>query len=212
MKKRYILLILVILLLCGCKSINNKSIDEVINGFNDKVNSQNVIRTAYKYYLPSSLNVKEYYLYNDVIESSSNIYYLYADVVSYYNKVEKAYEENNTSFYSKRLSYNDKSGYLEINEKENNQYLIEIMYNYAKIEVMVDKDDINLALNFCILILNSIEYSDNVISNLIGDDVLNFEEKDYKIFTTTSQDSSYIKILEEDTYEENVVKDTDLLN
>lgn len=36
-----------------------------------------------------------------------------------------------------------KFGYVEVNLLKNDKYLVEIMYNYAKIEVIVDKSNLN---------------------------------------------------------------------
>ena len=53
------------------------------------------------------------------------------------------------------------------------------------------KGAVNLALNYAVSILRSVEYNDSVIANLFGDDVLTFQEEDYNIFNTTSSDSNY---------------------
>ncbi len=42
------------------------------------------------------------------------------------------------AFYSSALSYNDKTGYLEINEI-NDKYFIEMMFHYAKVETYIEK-------------------------------------------------------------------------
>ena len=92
------------------------------------------------------------------------------------------------------------------------------MYNYAKIEVMVDSEEnINLAIVYAADILRSIKYDNVVIKNLLGEDVLTFQEEEYDIFSTVKNDSStYLKYSQaEDIDEESdrkKVKDTDLLN
>ena len=88
------------------------------------------------------------------------------------------------------------------------------MYNYAKIEVIVDEKNINLAVSYAVSILRSIEYNDNIIANLLGDDVLSYQEEAYNIFNTESSESSNVlKAIEEDKYvEEESIKDTDLIN
>lgn len=214
MKKKLLSLIIVIILLCGCENINNKNELSIINEFGPSNVKLNTYRTGYKYYLPKGLNVNEYSLYNEIIESNKYYYYLYVDIISYFNKKEFNYEENNSSYFSKKITKDDKIGYLEINLQENNQYLIEIMFNYAKIEVMVDYEDISLALEYAVKILDSIEYNEKVIANLVGNDVLNYQEEIYNIFNTTSEDSNYLTMIEEDNYveENDDIKDTDLIN
>ncbi len=215
MKK--IILILLTLILCGCSSIQDKGYNDILKEFNSKSKKANVYQTGYKYFLPKGLSRREYLLYNDVISTNKYDYYLFVDIISCYNKHEFSYVENEISYYSKKLEYNDKTGYLEINLTENNQYLIEIMFNYAKIEVMVDEDDINLALKYSVTILNSIKYNEKVIKNLASNNVLNYQEEIYNIFNTTSSDNSSLKFdedinkkVEEIIPEES--KDSDFIN
>ena len=103
-------------------------------------------------------------------------------------------------------------GYVEINLTKNDKYLVEIMYNYAKIEVIVGKDKINEALLTSISILKSVDYNDEIVENLFGSNVLNFTEEEFNIFNTTSSDSTYLQT--DGNYEETTeeVPDTDLLN
>ena len=214
MKIKYIILIIIMVLLCGCQKVNDTNIEDIVNKISKNIEEVNTYHTGYSYYIPQGLKVKEYSLYNDVLENDKYTFYLYVDLISYYNKVKNDYAINDSAFYSTKISSKDKYGYLEINLKENNQYLIEIMFNYAKIEVMVDKDSINDSLSYAVAILRSIEYNDNIIANLLGDDVLSFQEETYNIFNTTSSDkSNYLQKLEEDQYvEEENVKDADLIN
>ena len=201
MKKTLVLLVLCILL-CGCTQIKDMSIESITGKINNVIKTSNVYHTGYKYYLPSGMEVTNYWLYNDVIEDDSHHYYLYVSEIDYFNKAENSYKICNNCYYSKLLNDNDNIGYLEITLHKSGQYLIEIMYNYAKIEVMVDKAQINEVLTKAVTILRSIKYNDKVINNLMGEDVLNFQEESYNIFNTTSSDGSYLKYVEEDQYEE----------
>ena len=213
MKIKYIIISLFLIVLCGCHTVKNEEIPDIVNNLSRPINKINTYHTGYSYYIPKGLSVKEYSPYNEVLESNEYEYYLYIDLISYYNKVKNEYEANKTSYYSERLKNDDKYGYVEINLQENNQYLIEIMFNYAKIEVMVDEDDIKDALSYSVAILRSIEYNDEIIANLLGDDVLSFQEEVYDIFNTTgSESSNYLKAIEEDQYVEPDIKDTDLIN
>lgn len=216
MKIKCIIMFFCMLLVCGCQDIKNKDIVSMTNKLASNIDKSNTYRTGYKYYLPTGMSIKEYSLYNDVIDAEEGIFYLYVDLISYSNKTENSYEKDEKAYYSSLINLNGKVGYLEINLQENNQYLIEIMFNYAKIEVMVDYDNINVALSHAVSILRSVEYNDSVVANLLGDDILNFQEEEYNIFNTTSSDSNYLKYVEEDELkeqeQENVIKDTDLIN
>ncbi len=209
--KKVLAILMFLFILTGCTKVNDLSYDDIVKTIGNKTLRENVYRTGYKYYLPRGMKVENATLFNEVITSNNGVYYLYIDAVSYYNKVQKEYKVKNV-YYSKNINYQDKFGYVEINLLKNDKYLIEIMYNYAKIEVIVEKGDINISLLNAINILKSINLNDAIITNLLGSDVLNFAEEEFNIFNTTSSDSEYIK--KDDTYqeEEQELPDTDLIN
>ena len=210
--KKVIILLICILFLTGCTNISNLSYDDIVDTFTSKNMAANIYRTGYKYYLPDGMTVTDSTIYNETLKDDNYTYYLHVDMISYYNKVDKTYQETNKAIYSTGISNDNKNGYVEINLLENDKYLVEIMYNYAKIEVIVDKDNCNKSMLTAINILNSIVYNDSIIANMLGDDILNFSEEDFDIFNTHSKDDDYIQIediVEDDDYQE---IDTDLIN
>lgn len=143
--KKLIIMFLSVFLLTGCTAvrINTDKIDTIINVVLSKDNTlYNTIGKGYKYYKPRGVTYIDTNEFNEKLYSNGNYYYLYVDINSYYYKKEFEYKENNESFYSKYIDINDKYGYLEINEYKG-KYLIEFMYNYAKIEAVVNKENIN---------------------------------------------------------------------
>ncbi len=210
--KKKILLLFIVLFAVGCQNVNDMSMDDAINTIAISEENSNVYRVGYKYYLPRGMMVDENSLYNEVISNNKYTYYLYIDMVSYYNKVGNDYEINNDVYYSKTLKYDDKFGYIEINIQENDKYLIEIMYNYAKIEVIVDYDDINETIVYASSLLKSIKFNDNIIENLLGEDILSFTAEEYNIFNTHSSESSILKYEDSFVPPEEEVYDPDLIN
>ena len=155
--------------------------------------------------------VKSTYV-NEILKNQNIKYYMYVDLVSYYNKKKSNYEINPSAFYSKDISYDNKPGFIEINSK-NEKYLIEIMYNYAKIEVMVDKDMINETIANSLIILSSIKYNDDIINNLMGKNILNYREETFTIFDKEKNDSDFLEVIQEyDKYNEPKIPDYDLIN
>lgn len=210
--KRISILLICILLLTGCTNISKLSYDDIVKSFSSVKMASNIYRTGYKYYLPDGMSITDSTLYNETLKDANYTYYLHVDIISYYNKVDKAYQKNDKAIYSTGISYDDKKGYVEINLVENDKYLVEIMYNYAKIEVIVDKDNCNMAMLSAINILNSIVYNDIIIANMLGDDILSFSEEDFDIFETHHAEDDYIQIediVEDEDYQE---VDTDLIN
>lgn len=211
MKK--ILIIICLLFITGCSDIRKQSYDDIINNIATRANKDNVYRTGYSYYLPRGMQVADSTLYNEAITDARYKYYLYVDIVSYYKKVTKDYSVNDNALVSKKLDYNGKFGYVEVNLLKNDKYLVEIMYNYAKIEVIVDKSNLNEAMLSIINILKSVEYNDSIIANLMGDDVLNFSEEEFNIFNTKGSESNYLTVDKDASKEEDTkIPDPDLIN
>ena len=211
MKK--ILIIICLLFITGCSDIRKQSYDDIINNIATRANKDNVYRTGYSYYLPRGMQVADSTLYNEAITDARYKYYLYVDIVSYYKKVTKDYSVNDNALVSKKLDYDGKFGYVEVNLLKNDKYLVEIMYNYAKIEVIVDKSNLNEAMLSIINILKSVEYNYSIIANLMGDDVLNFSEEEFNIFNTKGSESNYLTVDKDASKEEDTkIPDPDLIN
>lgn len=210
--KKKILIIIILVFTAGCTNINKLSYDDIVNNITTISTKDNIYRTGYSYYLPRGMKVADSTLYNEVIEDANSKYYLYVDVVSFYKKITKEYEINNNAIYSSKINYNDKFGYVEVNLLKNDKYLVEIMYNYAKIEVIVDKSKCKEAMLSIINILKSVEYNDSIIANLMGDDILNFNEEEFNIFNTKGSESNYLTVDNDYKEEEEKIFDPDLIN
>ena len=191
--KKYILVI-TLLLLCGCTNINNASVQDITKEvLGSKINSYNEYRTGYKYYLPQGLNVNSSKKYNEILNDDKYKYYLYVDLVSYLKKTELSYKVNENAYLSMTL---DDKGYLEINEK-NDKYLIEIMYNYAKIEVIVEKEDINKSVTNVMIVLSTITYTDDIVKNLLSIDEVTSSEEKFSVFDEDASDSYFLEVYKE---------------
>lgn len=211
--KKLILCAVMILLVCGCSNINKMKINDITkNSLEGKIAHSNTIRIGYKYYKPALMSVISSSNNNEVLRSENHLYYLYVDTVSYLNHTNNEYEENDISYYSKKIKHGKKLGYIEINEIKDNEYLIEIMYNYAKIEVMVEKSYIKVAVANAMSILTSIRYNDTVIKNKLDSHILSSYEETVDIFKTTTKNSNHLKYVEDKTYDKDVIPDMDLVN
>lgn len=197
MKK--VLLLSLLLLLCGCSivRIDTSSINNIVEVVLSKDNNlYNQIGKGYKYYVPRGVSYMDTNDYNDVLYSNSDYYYLYIDVISYYYDVVKDYQENKEAYYSKKIDINGKTGYLEINEQKNGRYFIEFVYNYAKMEVETDYEDINDVVLNMTYILSTVKFNDNIIKIILDDDFLVSEEK-YDIFTSKKESNDFLKLEDE---------------
>ena len=197
MKK--ILLLSLLLLLCGCSivRIDTSNIDNIVEVVLSKDNNlYNQIGKGYKYYVPRGVSYMDTNDYNDVLYSNGDYYYLYIDVISYYYDVVKDYQKNEEAYYSKKIDINGKTGYLEINEQKNGRYFVEFMYNYSKMEVETDLENINDVVLNMTYILSTIKFNDNIIKIMLDDDFLVSEEK-YDIFTSKKESNDFLKLEDE---------------
>lgn len=209
--KKIILLCILVIFLTGCTSINKTEIDVILNEtLSSVVNISNMQRNGYKYYLPRGLSVKGSKSFNERFEDNLYQYYLYVDIVSYNNKSEFKYTNNENAYFSRKLENNGKLGYVEINYYTNNQYLIEIMYNYAKIEVVVYEKDIKNVLVNAMTIISSVTYNDNVIVKYLASTSFEGNEEKFNIFEIEGR-NSYLQVTDEETSEEES-NDPDYIN
>ena len=216
--KRFVLLLCLVVLLTGCniQKVEDNNIDAIIDSVLKKyIELSNSYFDGYKYYLPRGLRLVSKKDYNAKLVSGKNTYYLYVDVIAYYNKVETTFEKSD-GYFSKELSFNDKKGYIEIT-KLKDMYLVEIMYNYAKIETFVEQKDLNkVIINSC-YILSSVEYNDKVIETLVGENALDYKETIFDIFGPHRDTDQFLQYEEEYQYkgdieEELKENDTDVLD
>lgn len=211
--KKILLYIFLLLTVTGCTIIKNDNINAIINDIiTSKPARINQSKSGYQYHLPTELTSIDTDSHCEILKNGKYKYYLYVDLVSYYNKTEFNYQINPTAYLSKNLKNENGNGYIEINYK-NEKYLIEIMYNYAKIEMIVDEENIADAITNSLLILSSIKYNDDVIKHLMASSSLEDSEETFNIFETNEKESNFLEIVEEyGTYEEdNEVPDYDLI-
>ena len=185
--KKLLIIVICLFVFSGCKieSISNDNIEENVDLiFSKKIENVNTNAIGYQYYLPSYITVKNVNDFNQELYYSGKTFYLYADVVSYYHNVENEYEVDETAYLSKKLDYDSKNGYLEINQNDN-KYYVEMMYNYAKIEGYVNKNDLVDFVSSVSYILRSVKYNNNVIETILGDKKYDLSGNEtYNIFKT----------------------------
>ena len=178
MKKICICILLLLTTGCSVARIDTNKIDTITKAVLSKNNTlYNRIGKGYKYYKPRGVSYIDTSELNDVLYSKGNYYYLYIDAVGYYYKTKIKYEENKDAYYSKKLD----GGYIEILE-QNGRYHITFVYNYAKIEAVVKKEDINNVILDATYILSTIKYNDKIIAVMLNDEYFINREEQYNKF------------------------------
>ncbi len=194
--KKILFLGLLTLILTGCTivRIDTTNIDNIISVILSKENTlYNRVGRGYKYYVPRGVTYIDSSGTNDKLYSNGVYYYLYLDEISYYYKKTTNYKIDNSKYYSKKIKNNGKTGYLEIT-KQNDLYLIEFVYNYAKIEALVPESDINDTVLNCSYILSTIKYSSNIVKLSLEDDFLKNKEEEYDVFSSKgNNDDNFLR-------------------
>lgn len=205
MKRLIVLLSIVVVLATGCSiyKLDNTNISKNIKILlSHKTNLHNVNYDGYRYYLPKGVSFVNKDSYNALLKDvNNNRYYMYVDVISYYHKKENDYEINNDSHYSQRIDYNNKTGYVQIDEIED-KYFIQFVYNYVKIEAYVSKSDLTDSITNICYILRSVKFNDSVIESLIGENALDYQEEDFSLFKADSSKESYMEVIKRNESEE----------
>lgn len=209
MKKKALLLILIILVSgCTIVRIDTKNIDNIIDVVLSKENTlYNQIGKGYKYYIPRGVSYINTTGYNDTLYSNGNYYYLYIDVVSYYYKKQLVAENENDSYYFRKIENGDKTGYVSI-QKSDDKYLINFVYNYARIEALVEKNQINDVVLNSSYILSTIKYNDKVIKIMLDDDYFKNKEEKYTLFESKSGNENFFPIYDEEEIEKQDTEDS----
>lgn len=200
--KKILTIFILLFLTTGCTivRIDTKSIDNITNVVLSKDNKlYNRIGKGYKYYRPRGVSYIDTNELNDLLYSSGNYYYLYIDAVSYYHKSKIKYNENKDAYYFKKFE-GDKLGYLQITKK-GKKYLIEFVYNYAKIEALVKKQDINKVVLDASYILSTVKFNDNIIALMLNDEYFTNKEEQYTKFKSKKEDNNNFLKYNEDEIE-----------
>lgn len=199
--KKVVILLLVAFFLTGCTivRIDTDNIDNTINVVLSKNNElYNRVGKGYKYYVPRGVNYIDTVEFNDKLYSNGNYYYLYIDAISYYYDKEFEYEEKNDIYYSRKFNLNDKNGYLEIKEA-GDKYLINFFYNYARIQALVNEEEINTVILNSSYILSTVKFNNEVIKLMLNDEFFTNKEENYDIFESkVDTNSNFLEIVDDE--------------
>ncbi len=185
MKKIFVFILLLILTGCTVVRIDTTNIDTIIDVVLTKENKLfNRVGKGYKYYVPKGVTYVDTVDLNEVLYSNGNYYYLYIDAISYYNKKEMTLDKVKNPYYSRVISTKDgfkSNGMINITKK-NGKYYIEFIYNYAKIEALVDKEDINNTILNSAYILSTVKYNYDIIELMLNEEYFSSREERYELF------------------------------
>ena len=204
--KKIIMILLLTLVLTGCSivRIDTSNIDTTVSVVLSKKNKLfNQVGQGYKYYLPGGVTYIDSDELNDILYCNGNYYYLFIDAINYYYQTNVEYEENSDMYYSRKFNTSDgfaHSGYLEIDKKDDMYYIV-FVYNYAKIEAIVEEKDIHNTVLNSAYILSTIKYNYNIVELMLTEDYFINKTGKYKDYDTTD-DSGKFELQKETIMEE----------
>lgn len=206
MKKLLItLLIVTLMFITGCSDISKGNVNDILGSilYLDN-NLNNTYMEGFSFYLPHDVKLLDKNDFNLTLSDKDNIYYLYLDVIAYHYKTKNSFVESG-NFISQKINYNGKEGYIDVKE-ENEKYYIVVEYNYAKIESVVNKNNLEKSLITICSLLSSIKYNDIVIDSFVGEANYKFQEEKFNIFKKEKNDDNFLKYEDEfGTYKEDIV-------
>lgn len=215
MKRIIITLLICVLLITGCSitkvsDISIKSIFDTVLYVDN--NLTNTYMDGYKLYLPHGVKIVDKSEHNFKLKDSDFYYYLYVDTIAYFYKTDNTYTENDGHFFSEKINHDGVNGYIDITEN-GDYYFIVLMYNYAKIESYVLKEDLNRCLINISYILSSIKYNDEIIKNNLVEKGSIFKEEEFDIFNANKEKDTFLTYEKEyGTYDKEIKpNDNDVL-
>lgn len=204
--KKILLIFLFLFILTGCSvvRIDTSSIDNILNVILTKDNNlYNQVGQGYKYYLPGGVSYIDSDNLNDILYCNGTYYYLNINTIEYHYKNSVEYKKNSKLYYSKEFSKEDGfkySGYIKI-KQQGDLYYLEFVYNYAKIEAMVEKKNLNNAVLNASYILSTIKYNDDIVKLMLDDDYFSNKTGKYNDYNS-KENSGKFKLEKENEMKE----------
>lgn len=195
MKKRLVLLSILLLFVSGC-SIKKLSTTDFVENMDiilsEDAKLANSYFDGYKYYVPSGMRFVNKDDYNALLlDKNGNNYYLYVDAIGYYHKSKNTYKVDKDAYYSEKIKYGKKNGYIEINEYDDD-YFVEMVFNYCKIEVYTSKKYLVSTIDNICYLLRSVDFNKKLLESLIGENVLDYKEESFNIFESQAENNKSV--------------------
>ena len=112
--------------------------------------------------------------------------YLYVDIVSYYYKNDINYKKSNNSYFYKKINNGKQKGYVEVTQQDN-LYYVNFYYNYARIEALVTKENLNTTIMNASYILSTINYNKKLIKTMLDEEYFTNKTGKYDLYKTNEK-------------------------
>lgn len=191
--KKYIVLFFCLLLTgCSIVRIDTSSLDNIIDVVLSKNNTlYNKDGQGYKYYIPNGVTHIDTDDLMQTLYYKGEYYYLYVDIVSYYYKTNMKYKISKDTYFKKKINNGNQKGYVEV-VKKGNLYYVNFYYNYAKVEALVQKENLSNTILNASYILSTIKYNRNLIKTMLDDKYLINKAGKYDMFKASDKTEKFI--------------------
>lgn len=211
--KKYLIIVIALFVLTGCSDLSKLDYDNIVDKvLKEETHKTNTYLEGYKLYIPGHMTMIGDLNGNDILYSYEDKYYLYVDLISFYNQKQNKYNVEGLSYeYSKDIDYGDLKGYVTVS-KSKGGYLVEVMYNYGKIEVVTN--NVKNAIANSLLVLKSIEYNYKIIDSMIGSNALVYDSESFELLGPENKENNFLDYIKEyGEYDEKDAKlDEDVLD
>ena len=195
----YLVLIITLFLITGCsvRPISNDLATNVNKILNSPSNLYNQTSLGYKYYLPMGFLLIGDNKNNQIIYHNGNRIYMYVDVIGYYFRYQADVDMDSKadSYFAKLLDHDGIKGYIEVTRYEN-QYFIDIVYNFARIEAYVARHEINTTVLNGLRILSSVNFNDSVIKDIMASNQGVSREEVFNLYQPRERTGNFLEYLE----------------
>ena len=192
MKKILIILLLLSLTGCSIVRIDVSSIDNTVDVILSKKNTlYNEDGQGYKYYIPNGVTHIDT---NDLMHTlyyNGEYLYLYVDIVSYYYKNDINYKKSNNSYFYKKINNGKQKGYVEVTQQDN-LYYVNFYYNYARIEALVTKENLNTTIMNASYILSTINDNKKLIKTMLDEEYFTNKTGKYDLYKTNEKTEKFV--------------------
>ena len=191
--KKYLLLFLIVLLTgCSVVRIETNSLDTIVDVVLSKNNTlYNRDGQGYKYYIPNGVTHIDTDDLMQTLYYKGEYLYLYVDIVSYYYNKDIKYKKNDYAYFTKKIDNDDKQGCVEV-IKQDDLYYVNFKYNYARIEALVKKENLNNTILNASYILSTIKYNRRLIKTMLDDEYLINKAGKYDLYKTNSKEEKFV--------------------
>ena len=101
------------------------------------------------------------------------------------------YKKSNNSYFYKKINNGKQKGYVEVTQQDN-LYYVNFYYNYARIEALVTKENLNTTIMNASYILSTINYNKKLIKTMLDEEYFTNKTGKYDLYKTNEKTEKFV--------------------